>query len=399
MLVSYKTVANLDSHLCTRLHPPLQSPHSFMYSKLSLCLLLHVLYLAAVKAFPASPPVGSLALTPDLRNRADTHFVTIYGLYDNSLRAQTVDSSKPKLAPITEAFMAMTRALATPTVTESRSQSVMRSATPTPLPKATTTLLGQGLAMRPTPVQSSIAPSSTDAPQETLEDLQRAAKTRTHRLVVFGSVIAGVVCLGLLLFLLLDPRMMRKLCGIKVNDNSHFPSKTVYGRPKPTSERGSDTPKIKTSPVRPPRPPTADSPALSESVYLACADQPYVIVAPQPFVDIDRSLDNQPTMPTGPKILSPHDFLNMYAAHSNGSNMNTTLPRARPNPNPTPEFYDTRHSRTYSAPSFVGSMNEHVNNRSEPTVLQRMLKHRRSRSASGWAYPNRTPSTGFRLCN
>ena len=372
-----------------------------MCSKLSLCLLLHLFYLATVKAFPASPPVRSLPVAPfhraNLRNRADTHFVTIYGLYDNSLRAQTVDSSKPKLAPITEAFMAMTRALATATVTESRSQSVMHSATPTPLPKATTTLLGQSLAMRPTPVQSSIVPSSTDAPQETLENLQRAAQTRTHRLVVFGSVIAGVVCLGLLLFLLLDPRMMRKLWGIKVNDNPHFPSKTVYGRPKPTFERGSDTPETKTSPVRPPRPPTADSPALSESVYLACADQPYVIVAPQPFIDIDRSLDNQPTIPTGPKILSPHDFLNMYAAHPNGSDMNTTLPRARPNPNSTLELYDTRHSRTYSAPSLVGSMNEHVN-RSEPTVLQRM-KHRRSRSASGWAYPNRPPSTGFRLCN
>ena len=74
----------------------------------------------------------------------------------------------------------------------------------------------------------------------------------------------------------------------------------------PESELDSDTPKSQTSPVRPPRPPTADSPALSVSVYLACADQPYIIVAPQPFTGIDRSLDDSPAVPTGPKIFS-HD--------------------------------------------------------------------------------------------
>ena len=425
-----------------------------MCSKFSLCLLLYIFYLATVKAFPASPPVQTLALTPfqhpnNLRERADTHFVTIYGLYDNSLHAPTVDSSKPKLAPITEAFMAMTRALATATVTGSGSRSVMHSATPTPQHKAISSALRSDLAIRPTTVQSSAAPSSTDTSKETLETLQRAAETRSHRLVIFGSVIAGVVCLGLLLFLLLDPRMMRKLCGIKVNDNMLFPTRNFYGRPKPTwdvspisssnyvftdeptgkpffanknpvneklpiskfsicssvypssqstseSERGSDTPRSQTSPVRPPRPPTADSPALSDSVYLACADQPYIIVAPQPFTDVD--LDNSPAISTGPKIFSC-DFLNMYSAHPNGLNMNSTLTRTQPNPNPTPEVYDTRHSRTYSAPSFIRSMNDQIYNRSEPTVVQRMLKHRRSRSASGWAYPDRPPSKGFRICN
>jgi hypothetical protein len=426
-----------------------------MCSKLSLYLCLFVFYSATVKAFPASPPVPTLAFQlpdfdPNLRERADTHFVTIYGLYDNSLHTPTVDSSKPKLAPITEAFMAMTRALATATVTGSGSRSVMHSATPTLLHKAVPSALRSG---PPTIVQSSVASSSTDTPNETLETLQRAAKTRTHRLVIFGSVVAGVVCLGLLLFLLLDPRIMRKLCGIKADDNMHFPTKNFYGRPKPTwdvspissshyvftdestvkpffanknpvnekqplskfsicssvyspssqstseSEHGSDTPRSQTPPVRPPRPPTADSPALSDSVYLACVDQPYIIVAPQPFTDIDRSLDNSPAIPTGPKIFS-HDYLNMYAAHPTfGLNINSTLPRTQPNPNPTLEFYDTRHSRTYSAPSFVGSMNDQIYNRSEPTVVQRMLKHRRSRSASGWAYPDRPPSKGLRICN
>jgi hypothetical protein len=425
-----------------------------MCSKLSLCLLLYVFYLATVKAFPASPPLAVTPfqlpdLDPNLRERADTHFVTIYGLYDNSLHTPTVDSSKPKLAPITEAFMAMTRALASATATGS----VVHSATPTLLHKATPSALSTGLAIRPTTVGSSVAPSSTDTPKETLETLQRAAETHSHRLVIFGSIVAGVVFLGLLLFLLLDPRMMRKLCGIKVNDNMHFPTKGFYGRPKPTwdvspisssnyvfkdeptekpfflnknpvnakkqliskfsicssvypsssestseSEHGAETPRSQTSPVRPPRPPTADSPALSDSVYLACADQPYIIVAPQPFTEIDRSLDNSPALPTGPKIFS-HD---LYAAHPNGLNINSTLPRTHPNPNPNPkpEFYDNRHSRTYSAPSFVGSMNDQIYNRSEATVVQRMLKHRRSRSASGWAYPDRPPSKkGFRICN
>ena len=430
-----------------------------MCSKLSLCLLLYVFYLATVKAFPASPPVETLALTPfqihdlqpNLGERADTHFVTIFGLYDNSLHSPTVDSSKPKLAPITEAFMEMTRALATATATGSGSGSVVNSGTPTLLHKAISSALSTGLAVRPTTVRSSVAPSSTDTPKETLdfETLQSAAKTRTHRLVIFGSIVAGVICLGLLLFVLLDPRMMRKLCGIKVNnDNMHFPTKNFYGRPKPTwdvtpisssnyvfkdepsekpffanknpvnekqpiskfsvcssvypssSESTSEFEQSQTLPVRPPRPPTADSPALSDSVYLACADQPYIIVAPQPFTEIDRSLDISPALlPTGPKIFS-HDCLNTYAAHpSNGLNINSTLPRTQRNP--TPEFYDNRHSRTYSAPSFVGSTNDQeFFNRSEPAVVQRMLKHRRSRSASGWAYPDRPPSKkGLRICN
>ena len=422
-----------------------------MCSKLSLCLLLYVICLATVKAFPASPPLAFQPsdLDPNLRERADAHFVTIYGLFDNSLHTPTVDSSKPKLAPITEAFMAMTRALATSTVTGSGSGSVMHSVTPTLLPKSE---VKSGPAIRPTTVQSSSASSSTDTSKETLETLQRVAKTRTHRLIIFGSVIAGIVCLGLLLFLLLDPRMMRKLCGIKVDDNMHFPTKTFYGRPKPTwdvspisssnyvfadvptekplfanknpvnekqpiskfsicssvyppssestseSEHGSNTPRDQTSPVRPPRPPTADSPALSDSVYLACADQPYIIVAPQPFTDIDRGLDNSLVVPTGPKIFS-HDFLNMYTAPPNGLNIYSTLPYTQPNPYPTSEFYDTRHSRTYSAPSFIGSMNDQIYSGSEPTVVQRMLKNRRSRSASGWAYPDRPSSKGLRICN
>ena len=43
-----------------------------------------------------------------------------------------------------------------------------------------------------------------------------------------------------------------------------------------------ETSRSQTSPVRPPRPPAEDSPqaALSDSVYLACADQPYTIVVP-----------------------------------------------------------------------------------------------------------------------
>jgi hypothetical protein len=77
-------------------------------------------------------------------------------------------------------------------------------------------------------------------------------------------------------------------------------------------------------PVRPPRPPTADSPTLSESVYLACADQPYIVVAPQPFTDIDLSLD--------------------------------------------------RHSRTRSAPLFGRATNDEISGMPESIVVQRLLK-------------------------
>jgi len=266
--------------------------------------------------------------------------------------------------------------------------------------------------------------------------LQRATETRTRRLVVFGSVIAGVVFLGLFLVFLLDPRMMRMLCGNKVDDNQPLPSKKFYRRPKSTwnvspisssdyvfmdnptektffatknpndvklpvskfsicsseyppssasssaseYEHGCDTPK---TPVRPPRPPTADSPTLSDSVYFACADQPYVIVAPQP----STVLYNQPPMSTSPKILSSREFFNIYSAYPQDSNMDASLPRAPPNT--TREFYDTRHSRTYSAPLFIGSMNDQNSDRPGPTVVQPILKHRRSRSTSGWAHPNR----------
>ena len=418
-----------------------------MCSKLALYLLLHVCYLATVKAFPASPPVRTSSLAsapfqlPDiLKDRADTQFVTIYGLFDNSLHTPTVDPSKPKLAPITEAFMAMTRAMATAT-----GSSVMHSATPTPQHKTTPHSLGPGLVARPTSVQGGTA-SSSDTPQDVL---QRAAKIRAHRLLVFGSVIAGIVFLGLLLFFLLDPRMLRKIWGKRVDNNLPVLSKKFYRRPGPSwdttpisssdyvfkddisekhfsatqkvpynvnakvlpkqaisrfsicsseyppssslstaeFELSPDTSKSEAPPVRPPRPPTADSPTLSESVYLACADQPYIIVAPQPFTDIDLSLDNPLAVPTSQKILTPREFLDMYAVRaeptSDDSNMNTTLP------NTTMESFDTRHSRTHSAPMFVGSMNHDT---PQPINVQRMLKHRRSRSASGWAYPNRPPS-------
>lgn len=437
-------------------------PLQTMRSNISLCLLLHVCYSATVNAFPASPPLRTLALTPfqlphfdpNLRDRADTKFVTIYGLFDNSLHTPPSDTSKPQLAPITQAFMAMTRDLATATVTGSGSGSVKPTATPTPLHKMTPPSLGPGLVVRPTPVQTSIASTSSDTPQDTLDDFQRGARLRTHRLIVFGSVIAGLIFLALLLFFLLDPRMMRKLCGKRVDNNLPLPSRKIFRRPVPAwdvspissadfvfmddttekpisskrnsgnvitetwpkhpvskfsicsseyppsfasdSEPDPDTPKNETCPVRPPRPPTADSPALSESVYLACADQPYIIVAPQPFTDIDASLDSSSVTPTSQKILTPREFLDMYAIRpeptSDSPNLNKGLPHSPPNA--TPEIYDIRHSRNHSAPMFVGSVNEEINNMPEPTVVQRILKHRRSRSASGWAYPDRSLSKG-----
>lgn len=184
-------------------------------------------------------------------------------------------------------------------------------------------------------------------------------------------------------------------------------------------------------PVRPPRPPTADSPALSDSVYLAFShsDQPYVIVQPQPLTEGDLQVGSGPESPR--RLLTPNEFAALHTSDHLSQNEKRITP-------------DSRHSRAKSAPSlgrlnrysvvgsrFVpsklfdgarksrvtasrksiykslkivdegGNLLEDIENDSDvqETMVRKVMKHRRSRSASGWAYPpkgRRTRKT-FRL--
>ena len=66
-------------------------------------------------------------------------------------------------------------------------------------------------------------------------------------------------------------------------------------------------------------------PKFNLAQYLACADQPYITVAPQPFADVDLSL-----------------FSNMYGGQPEpilyNSSINAALPRAQSDS--APDFYD-----------------------------------------------------------
>ncbi len=185
------------------------------------------------------------------------------------------------------------------------------------------------------------------------------------------------------------------------------------------------------SPIRPPRPPTADSPALSESVYFACSDsdQPYVIVAPQPLSEEDLQTGIAVSK-SSRKILTASEFAALHVRIAIGRLAASTNKR-------TSSL--SRHSRTKSAPAigqhhrnsvtegafatskaiffsrkscggsaptkksvfkFIKSRNEgdecdelleDIENDSDvqESMVRRVMKHRRSRSASGWAYPSR----------
>jgi hypothetical protein len=93
-------------------------------------------------------------------------------------------------------------------------------------------------------------------------------------------------------------------------------------------------------PIRPPRPPTTESPALSDSVYLAFSDQPYVIVAPQPLTDNDLLPGSfRPKSPR--KLLTSTEFVSLHLRITDGR-----LP-----PGMNRSSLDSHHSRTKSAPA------------------------------------------------
>jgi len=167
------------------------------------------------------------------------------------------------------------------------------------------------------------------------------------------------------------------------------------------------------SPTRPPRPPTADSPALSESVYLACADKNYMIVTPEPLSGEDNSIPRK-------RHLTPSEFLALHvpgilAGFSLSSSTtdvdkpaNSSKKQDRASAiveltsSRRSSSRSSRHSRTKSAPMLSPtSRKRNVNHptagddeETKPlnvpgTIGQSLAKHRRSRSASGWAYPDR----------
>jgi len=172
-----------------------------------------------------------------------------------------------------------------------------------------------------------------------------------------------------------------------------------------------------TKPIRPPRPPTAEGPALSDSVYLAFSDQPYVIVAPQPLTDNDL-LPDAFRSKSPRKLLTSTEFVSLHL-----------LTDVRLPPGMNRSSLDSHHSRTKSAPA-MGRRNRmsylkidippskslvsrklhatpmkilDVNSSTvddevllediegdsdvQESMVRRVMKHRRSRSASGWAYP------------
>ena len=154
-------------------------------------------------------------------------------------------------------------------------------------------------------------------------------------------------------------------------------------------------------PPRPPRPPTSDSPVLSDSVYLACGDRPYFIVEPQ---DLNEKEDGErtntsPSPSARTRILTPSEFAAMYASGAlSGSDSVPILP---PGLNDKDSIGDdeNRHSRTHSAPTPVFLSSPQSSEASEEggetdssldhPMAKKIQKHRRSRSASGWAYPPR----------
>ena len=183
------------------------------------------------------------------------------------------------------------------------------------------------------------------------------------------------------------------------------------------SKHFSDLGKV-AKPNRPPRPPTTDSPRLSDSVYLACSDsdQPYVIVAPQPLTNDDFSPGIFAPKPSR-KFLTSTEFVALHLRITGGH-----MP-----PGTKRSSLDSRHYRTKSAPalgqrkrtsclktnippskSLVSEKPDATSIRKldrssvvnnvwmddtdgnvQESIVRRITKHRRSRSASGWAYPSK----------
>jgi len=145
------------------------------------------------------------------------------------------------------------------------------------------------------------------------------------------------------------------------------------------------------SPPRPCRPPTEDSPALSDSVYLACSDQPYVIGAPRPFSEAD--MNNSSPATNRKRLLTPSQF---FALHVPGLLANLSISKS--SASDAARKRESQHSPTKNT-LLSGSRTSKASPSAEDStendaaltgpVLHKAIKHRKSRSASGWAYPTR----------
>ncbi|KAF8155657.1 hypothetical protein B0H34DRAFT_675810 [Crassisporium funariophilum] len=495
LTATYITIANsflLQAHT---------APHSFKvqamrsnFRRFPLWVLLSIpVYLASTLALPAPAPTQSYTFNPSVyppldkpriyKARADADFVTMYEQMEDPHQTQAATDGEPRLAPIPEVFMAMTRGLKTsmtgsahPSPTEHAIVSQAAKSMPISSTKSINyatmpPMHGPGLVIPSTPVQD--AATSTSAASSKTSDSASVAATRaqvhSRKILVLGAVIGTVAFVTLVFFFLLDPRIVRRVCGKRVDKNnrkrapinakatwknsvafihdgvfsvksekgyvsstrsgdaiidvapdtilSKFSvcSSSQYPSSRDSSATGSSSclsatacapsPTAPTTPVRPPRPPTADSPALSDSVYLACADQPYIVVSPLSIVktDLENSeMHPRPITPSGKvrEFLVNHVHTPsepMMITHENLLDAKSISPAPKE---------DSRHSRAHSAPMpmFVGSKKFRQQTEDEEgdsdvpdMVLHRMLKHRRSRSASGWAYPDRPRSRMHRI--
>ncbi|KAF5314729.1 hypothetical protein D9611_007048 [Ephemerocybe angulata] len=181
-------------------------------------------------------------------------------------------------------------------------------------------------------------------------------------------------------------------------------------------------------PIRPPRPPMADSPAtISDSVFFAAEYQIYTnkalifgeqddetssmntvvdtrnvrispLLPPETFFTMN-SMSTSSTCTVG-LAASPGDTVN--AGGGNQSPRVTWVPAdrlltTRPETGQRQDLSETllpgdesRHSRTHSAPIFMGNpVDESYHPIYMDPVAKKVMQHRRSRSNSGWAYPRR----------
>ncbi|KAJ2914816.1 hypothetical protein MD484_g5615, partial [Candolleomyces efflorescens] len=157
---------------------------------------------------------------------------------------------------------------------------------------------------------------------------------------------------------------------------------------------------IPPTPTRPPRPPTADSPGIiSCPTFLAAMESKYIDpafdnggVSPNTvsMTTLDMVIDESPLLP-------PNMFFTLTSPSFSSSS--TLQPDTRINEEPIrpmdspPGRLDlamesSRHTRVQSAPGLMpgGAFDEGYPPLHLDPVARRVLMHRRSRSASGWAY-------------
>ncbi|TFK26618.1 hypothetical protein FA15DRAFT_654284 [Coprinopsis marcescibilis] len=145
-------------------------------------------------------------------------------------------------------------------------------------------------------------------------------------------------------------------------------------------------------PIRPPRPPTADSPTISDDYYLP-PENPEYLKRTSPFFDsptLGRDISNPScssmTIASQTPLLSPSLFFTMTPSSSSRMLLSESGL-------PDPQRPDLHHLRNHSAPVFQNTPALTGGLDFIDPVAKRILKHRRSRSTSGWAYPRKPPSS------